>query len=120
MDYLFQRGTPISEAAALAQIADLGLHGLAFDQDLQEDEPLHWHEFDSVSFVISGTGSFADEAGTVTEVSPGCRLEAPAGWLHRNLGGPAYRIVLGTSIPGDQWTAPINKDPADRPASLTV
>ena len=93
---------------------------MAFDQDLQEDEPLHWHEFDSVSFVISGTGSFADEHGNVTTVAPGCRLEAPAGWLHRNLGGPAYRVVLGTNLPGDQWTAPINKDPADRPASLAI
>jgi len=120
MDYLFETGTPITEAEALAQLADLGLHGLAFDQDLQHDEPLHWHEFDSVSFVISGTGSFADERGDVTLVVPGCRLEAPAGWLHRNLAGPAYRIVLGTNLPGDQWTAPINKDPAERPASLAI
>ncbi len=120
MDYLFETGAPITEEEALAQVADLGFHGLAFDQDLQEDEPLHWHEFDSVTFVISGTGSFADEHGNVTHVAPGCRLEAPAGWLHRNLGGPAYRVVLGTSLPGDQWTAPINKLPAERPASLAI
>ena len=120
MDYLFETGTPITEEAALAQVAEMGFHGLAFDQDLQEDEPLHWHEFDSVSFVISGTGAFADGQGKVTDVRPGCRLEAPAGWLHRNLGGPSYRIVLGTNLPGDQWTAPINKIPAERPASLAV
>ena len=120
MDYLFETGTPITEEEALAQVANLGLHGLAFDQDLQEDEPLHWHEFDSVSFVIAGTGRFADEHGNVTNVSPGCRLEAPAGWLHRNLAGPPYRVVLGTNLPGDQWTAPINKDPAERPASLAI
>ena len=39
MDYLFETGTPITEEEALAQIAELGFHGLAFDQDLQEDEP---------------------------------------------------------------------------------
>ena len=120
MDYLFETGTPITEEEALGQVTELGLHGLAFDQDLKEDEPLHWHEFDSVSFVISGTGSFADEHGNVTDVRPGCRLEAPAGWLHRNLAGPAYRVVLGTSFAGDQWTAPINKDPTERPASLAI
>ena len=120
MDYLFETGAPITEEAALAQVAELGLHGLAFDQDLQADEPLHWHEFDSVSFVISGTGSFADEHGHVTNVVPGCRLEAPAGWLHRGLAGPPLRIVLGTSLPGDRWTAPINKEPAERPASLAI
>jgi len=120
MDYLFETGTPITEEAALAQVAEMGFHGLAFDQDLPEDEPLHWHEFDSVSFVISGTGAFADGQGKVTDVRPGCRLEAPAGWLHRNLGGPSYRMVLGTNLPGDRWTAPINKIPAERPASLAV
>ena len=120
MDYLFETLAPITEEAALAQVAELGLHGLAFDEDLEENESLHWHEFDSVSFVISGTGSFADEHGKVTNVIPGCRLEAPAGWLHRNLAGPAYRIVIGTNLPGNQWTAPINKDPAERPASLAL
>ena len=118
MEYLFEIGTPITEEEALARVHELGFHGLAYDEEIHEDEPLHWHEFDSVVFVISGTGSFADEAGNVTETVPGCHLEAPAGWLHRNLAGTANRIVLGTSLPGDQWTAPINKDPAERPASL--
>ncbi len=120
MEYKFTTGAPITEEEALAEVAELGLHGLAFDVDEADDEKLHWHEFDSVSWVISGTGSFADEHGNVTEVAPGCRLEAPAGWLHRALAGQSYRIVLGTNIPGDQWTAPINKDPAQRPASLAV
>jgi len=120
MDYLFETGTPITEEEALAQVAELGFHGLAFDEDLQEDESLHWHEFDSIVFVISGTGSFADEHGHVNAVGPGCRLQAPAGWLHRNLAGPPYRVVLGTDLPGDRWTAPINKELADRPASLAI
>ena len=120
MKYNFRINEPITEVAALAEVAQRGLHGLAFDQDLAENEPLHWHEFDSISWVISGTGSFADEHGNVTDVGPGCRLEAPAGWLHRNLAGPPYRIVLGTNLPGDQWTTPVNKDPAERPASLMV
>ncbi len=120
MNYLFETGTPIAEEEALAQVAEMGFHGLAFDEDLHEDEPLHWHEFDSIAFVISGTGSFADEHGQVTGVIPGCRIQAPAGWLHRNMAGPPYRVVLGTNLPGDQWTAPINKDPAERPASLAI
>ena len=120
MEYSFRVGQPITEDEALAQVVGLGLHGLAFDVDLAEDEPLHWHEFDSVAWVISGTGRFADEAGNLTDVAPGCRLDAPAGWLHRNLAGPPYRIVLGTSLPGDQWSSPINKDPAERPASSPI
>ena len=120
MDYCFAQGAPVSEQAALAEAADLGFSAFAFDVVIDEDEPLHWHEFDSVSWVISGTGAFADGDGHITNVRPGCRLEAPAGWLHRNLAGPAYRIVLSTNLPGDQWTSPINKDPAERPEHLTV
>ena len=118
MEYLFETGTPITEDDALAHVAELGFHALAFDQEIIEDEPLHWHEFDSVVFVISGTGSFADEDGNVTRTAAGCRLQAPAGWLHRDLAGTNTRLVLGTNLPGEQWTAPINKDPAARPASL--
>jgi len=118
MDYQFEIGTPVTEDEALAHIADLGFHALAYDEVIPEDEPLHWHEFDSVVYVISGSGSFADEHGNVTGTAPGCRLQAPAGWLHRDLAGTDVRLVLGTNLPGDQWTAPINKDPAERPTSL--
>lgn len=120
MEYCFVQGPPISEENALAQATELGFHALAFDQVTEEDEPLHWHEFEAVAWVISGTGAFADENGKVTQVSPGCRLDAPAGWLHRNLAGPPQRIVIGTNLPGEQWTTPINKDPTDRPEHLAV
>ncbi len=120
MEYRFSQDAPITEAAALAQAAELGFHALAFDIDTAEDEPLHWHEFDSVTWVIDGTGAFADADGNVTPVSPGCRVDAPAGWLHRNLAGPPIRVVLCTNLPGDQWTMPVDKDPADRPAHLAV
>ena len=118
MDYRFEQGTPITEAAALAEAAELGLHALAFDQLTPEDEPLHWHEFAGVTWVIDGTGAFADGDGNVTPIQPGCRLEAPAGWLHRNLAGPPVRLVVATDLPGERWTAPIDKDPAERPAHL--
>jgi hypothetical protein len=120
MKYEFTNGAPISEAEALAEVEKMGLHGLAFDVDLSEDEELHWHEFAAVTWVISGEGRFAADDGVVVDVRPGCRLQAPAGWLHRNLAGPAYRVVLGSDLPGDQWTLPINKDPAERSTDLAV
>ncbi len=115
MEYKFTQGDPITEQEALDQTAAMGLHGLAFDDTHDDDETLHWHEFESVAFVISGTGSFADEHGNVTHTQPGCRLQAPAGWLHRTLAGSAARIVIGTNLPYDEWTMPIDKDPR-RPA----
>lgn len=119
MDYEFRTGTPITEEEALAKVAELGFHGVAFDNVVDTDEVLHWHEFDAVTWVISGQGAFADEHGNVTRTEPGCFAQAPAGWLHRGLAGSNERVVLGTSIPGERWTAPIDKEPADRPASLS-
>lgn len=118
MEYEFRLDPPISEADAIAEATAMGFHALAFDQVTPEDEPLHWHEFDSVSWVIEGTGAFADADGNITQIQPGCRVEAPAGWLHRNLAGPPVRLVISTNLPGSEWTMPIDKDPADRPAHM--
>jgi hypothetical protein len=120
MEYKFTTGEQITEQEALEQVAAMGFHGLAFDDVHNEDETLHWHEFSAVTWVISGTGSFADEHGNVTSAGPGCRVQAPAGWLHRTLAGTNNRLVLGTDLPVEKWTAPIDKDPADRPAALSI
>ncbi len=118
MQYEFTTGEPITEHEALAQVAAMGYHGFAFDDVHEKDETLHWHEFDSAAWVISGTGSFADENGNVTLLQPGCRALAPAGWLHRSLAGTNTRVVVGTSLKFEDWTRPLNKDPAQRPAAL--
>ncbi len=120
MDYEFTTGEPITEQEALERVAAMGLHGLAFNDVHDVDESLHWHEFEGVTWVISGTGSFADENRNVTQIQPGCRLRAPAGWLHRTLAGTRTRLVIGTNLPGEVWTSPIDKDPADRPAALSI
>ncbi len=119
MEYQFTTDTPITEADALAQVAAMGLHGFAFDDAHEEDETLHWHEFEAVTWVISGTGSFADESGKVTHIQPGCRVQAPSGWLHRTLAGTTTRLVAGTNLPYAEWTRPINKDPLERQTTLT-
>jgi hypothetical protein len=115
MDFEFTTGVTMTQAEALEEVAAMGWHAIAFDEVVDEDEALHWHEFDAVTWVISGTGAFADEHGNVTRTEPGCRLRAPAGWLHRVLAGSQNRVVTGTNLPGESWTDPINKDPADRP-----
>jgi mannose-6-phosphate isomerase-like protein (cupin superfamily) len=120
MDYEFTIAAPMTEHEALKQVTAMGLHGLAFDDVHEADETLHWHEFEAVTWVISGTGSFADEDGNVTLVEPGCRLRAPAGWLHRTLAGTRTRLVIGTNLPYEVWTSPIDKDPSDRPAALSM
>ena len=72
----FTQGEPLTEEQAIAHVESLGYHSLAFDDSHDVDEELHWHEFDSVAIVISGSGSFADETGAVTQVQPGCMVTA--------------------------------------------
>ncbi len=119
MEYEITTVAPITETEALEQVAAMGFHGLVFDDVQDRDETLHWHEFDAVTWVISGAGRIADEHDTVTELRPGCRLQAPAGFLHRTLAGTNVRLVIGTSLPGEAWTSPLNKESADRPAALS-
>lgn len=99
MQYEFTQGDPITEQEALDGVAAMGFHGLAFDDVRDTDETLHWHEFDAVTWVISGTGSFEDEHGNTTQTRPGCHVTAPAGWLHRTLASTNTRLVLGTKLP---------------------
>jgi mannose-6-phosphate isomerase-like protein (cupin superfamily) len=119
MDYEFTTGAPITEQEALEQVAAMGFYGLAFDDAHDEDEILHWHEFSAVTWVISGSGSVENEDGKVFDLGPGCRLQAPAGYLHRALAGTNARLVIGTDLPSSEWTGPLNKKPADRPAALS-
>jgi hypothetical protein len=119
MEYEFTIGMPITESEALKQVAAMGFHGLAFDDSHDEDEMLHWHEFAAVTWVISGSGSVENEDGKVLDLGPGCRLQAPAGYLHRALAGTNARLVIGTDLPAEKWTSPLNKEPADRPAALS-
>ena len=118
MKYEFSYGDPISEEDALAKLREMGLHAFAFDVDTKTDEPLHWHEFEGAAWIISGSGSFADETGAVTQVKAGYHSRFPAGWLHRDLAGTKVRVAFGTNIPFKQWTHPINKEPSIRPAEL--
>jgi len=119
MEYQVTTGSPITEHAALEQVKAMGFHGLAFDDAQDQDETLHWHEFDAVTWVISGSGAIEDEHGKVIELGPGYRLQAPAGYLHRTLAGTDVRLVIGTNLPGEEWTSPLNKEPVDRPAALS-
>lgn len=120
MEYTFSQGARITEEAALEQAADMGFHAMAFDVIVNEDESLHWHEFDAVTWVIDGVGALRNGDDELIEVSAGCRIDAPAGFLHRNLAGPPVRVVLATNLPYQEWTTPIDKDPAERPQHLSV
>ena len=96
MEFEFTRGDPIIEQEALAEAEKMGLHAVAYDTEHTEDTEVHWHEFNVNIWLISGEANFATPDGTVYEAKPGCRLTAPAGWLHQELVSSTHRLVVGT------------------------
>jgi quercetin dioxygenase-like cupin family protein len=95
-----------TEAQALEEIVARGWHG--FTTDLDPEEDLHWHDFDSVVFVLEGTASAEFADGSIEEASVGSKIEAPAGIVHRTVGS-SYRAVLGLSVDPAELTQPVNK-----------
>lgn len=100
-----------TEAEALAEIKAMGWNPLVRDVVIPKDEVLHWHDFESVTFVVSGTVRLAYENGDILEAGPGTRARSGPGILHRELGGSAYRVVSGFKIKLTEFTKPIDKPP---------
>ena len=107
MEYTVTQGHFSSKEEALAEIAARGWHALEYDAPAQEDE-LHWHDFDSVTFIVDGTARVEFEDGSVMQCGAGARIEAPAGVLHREV-SPAYRAVFGFNVDPSEMTKPVNK-----------
>ena len=99
-----------TEDEALAEIEARGLHAIgAFDVPAQENG-LHWHDFDSVIYVLDGTARVEFPDGSAMQCGAGARVEAPAGTVHREA-SPAYRAVFGISIDPAAMTQPVDKPP---------
>lgn len=96
-----------SEEQAFAEIAARGWHAVCFDVPAEQNE-LHWHDFDAVTFVVDGTARVEFEDGSVMQCGPGARIEAPAGVVHRE-NSPAYRAVFGFDVDPAEMTQPVNK-----------
>jgi hypothetical protein len=96
---------------ALAEIAARGWHAGEYQVPAEESE-LHWHDFDSVAFVLEGTSRTIFEDGRVMECGAGARIEQPARVPHR-AASPAYRAVFGFPEPPDSMSRPINKPMAE-------
>ena len=112
MDYTLTEGHVVTEAEALAEIEARGWYGFVRDVVVEEDEELHWHDFDAVLYVMQGTARASTPTGIV-EAGPGVLAEAKAGWVHADIAGTTYRGVFGFSVDPAQMTQPINKPPVD-------
>jgi hypothetical protein len=99
----------------MAEIASLGWPAIELDVPADDSE-LHWHDFDSVIFVLAGSPHIAFEDGSEMECGAGARIEAHARVVHREM-GRAYRAMMAFSIEPSEMTQPINKPVAELAAS---
>jgi hypothetical protein len=111
MTFTLIEGHFTTEAEALAEIAKRGWYAVTVDV-AAVDNDLHWHDFDSVNFILTGSHRVEFEDGSIMECGPGAKIEAPGRVVHREC-SPAYRSVFGFSVAPDRMTQPLNKSPAD-------
>lgn len=97
------------EDEALAEIESRGWFGLAMDVPA-EDSGFHWHEFNTVIYLVDGSIEVQYPDGRKDRCGPGTRVEASARLVHREV-TTDYRAVYGWDVDPATMTQPVNKPP---------
>ena len=104
-----------SEDQALQAYMHAGLHTMRLDVPPVANES-HWHHFDSEFYIVAGQLTLTDiDSGDLLECSAGSSVSVPARSLHAENSEVGYTIVLGTSVPADQFGDPVDLAPETLP-----
>ncbi|MFT5612647.1 MAG: hypothetical protein ACI9WC_003547 [Arenicella sp.] len=99
-----------NEAEAVATIKKAGFFPAILDIDPVTNTP-HWHDFDSMLFVLDGQLMITnDVSGEVCVLEPGDRVDWPARLLHHE-NHKDFRAVFGFSVDPTTLSIPIDKPP---------
>jgi hypothetical protein len=99
------------EAEAQKEISDAGYYPLTIDFPALTNEE-HWHDFDSMSYVLEGEVTLTDtQAGTVHVCKPGTKIIGTRGFLHHEK-TEGYKALIGVSVNPEELTQPIDKAPS--------
>ena len=98
------------ESQVQAEIEAAGYHAVTLDFEAENNDP-HWHDFDSLVYVLDGQIAVTDEqTGESCVCEKGAKITAPRGVLHREK-TPGYRAMIGLSVKPEELTQPLNKPP---------
>jgi quercetin dioxygenase-like cupin family protein len=98
------------ESAALAEIEAAGYNPMTVDFPAETNSD-HWHDFDSILFILDGELTLTNaQTGETCVCGVGTRLKAPRGVLHREQ-TEGYKALIGLSITPEEITQPVNKEP---------
>jgi quercetin dioxygenase-like cupin family protein len=91
-------GHTLSADEAVAALEKLGLHTIVVDVPATEND-FHWHDFDSVFYVLDGSLDVIDHvSGETFTLAKGDRIAAPGGFGHRER-HDGYKAAFGFSVP---------------------
>ena len=99
------------EDEAMAAIQAAGFHPLLIDIPAETNED-HWHDFDSIIFVLDGELVVTTAAtGETLACGAGSRIDFPRGVIHRE-NHQGYRALVGFSVdPATLFEGPLNMPP---------
>jgi len=98
------------ESEAMAVIQAAGLYPLMVDVPAETNEN-HWHDFDSIIFILEGEFVMTDSAsGETLACGPGSRIDFPRGILHHE-DHRGYRALVGFSVDPATFKGPLNMPP---------
>jgi mannose-6-phosphate isomerase-like protein (cupin superfamily) len=101
-------GHRLTAEEAVAELEKLGLHPVVADVRATENE-FHWHDFDSVFYILEGSLDVTDHAsGETTTLVVGDRIQAPGGFGHREK-HDGYKAVFGFSVEPAALVFPLEK-----------
>lgn len=102
-----------SEDEARAEIESAGYWPITIEFPAEKNAD-HWHDFDSLLFVLEGqlTVTYA-ETGESCVCGPGTRIVGTAGVLHHEE-HEGYKALIGLSVEPAKLTQPLNKPPPVR------
>jgi DNA-binding transcriptional MerR regulator len=100
----------VHQDEAMAVIRAAGLYPLLMDVP-PETSGKHWHDFDSVIFVLEGENVIVlDDTGETIVCGPGTRTDFPRGIMHHE-DHTGFRALYGLSIDPAAIQGPINMPP---------
>lgn len=99
-------GHTLSSDEAVAALSALGLYAVVVDIP-PADNDFHWHDFDSVFYVLEGELEVTDHSsGAVTRLVAGDRVEAKRGVAHRERHN-GFKGAFGLSVDPATLTFPL-------------
>ena len=103
-----------TQEEAMTAINAAGYYPMLLDVPPEANED-HWHDFDTIIFILEGENIVTEAAtGKTLVCGPGSRIDFPRGVVHHE-NHKGYRALFGFSVDLAKFAGPINMAPNHLP-----